>query len=425
MERKQRQRIEKRNLLKDIPQDITKHVGKYLDKHDRLSEVSQYFNNTLNTNPCVRKTQFGARCLKDVTNLNIGPDCFAFCSKHFDKIIIQWLDMITSDITVIDNQNKKWTAKFLFLVSYDGHKPLWSSSQKYNYVTDINDRAILIYDLDEEFVIFEGFGTAISKYNSSSNNIPIPLKNVTYTVRYIIDSEQVLDFPFREVLTFDKENNIEVVLNPNKFSWDFRNTNTILFKFNTENVVPEEEFKEEEEKMEEEFKEVMQEEKMIDCEDISKNAMLCTNNLFDDPNPRCQDYCATNFLDGVINLIVLITENPLFIESRMNGSIFAYQLSNNYTIIILNQDDILLEITQDDALDDLVSIIITNEWTHILVGYPKSKSNEGIVKLYVQIYDSQTNLIKDVIRLKGFHEDQSHIILTINNSGNLLMNEPD
>lgn len=417
MERKQRQRIEKRNLLKDIPQDITKQVGKYLDSHDRLSEVSKYFNNTLNTNPCVRKTQFGLRCLKDVTNLNIGQDCFAFCSKHFDKIIIQWLDMITSDITIIDNQNKKWTATFVFLTSYNGEHPLWSTGQQYNELTDDFDSTIYIYDLDEYFVVQkgEGFGTFISTYNGA----PILLKNVTYKVVYTIESEQELDFSFREVLVNDKENNIEVVLNPNNFSWSMRNKNNVLFKFNTANVVPEEEFKEEQE-----FKEEM-EEKIIDCEDISKNAMLCTNNLFDDSDPRCKDYCAANFLDGVINLIVLITENPLFIESRMNGSTFAYQLSNNYTIIIVNQDDILLEVNPDDSLDDLASIIMTNEWTHILVGYPKSETNQGLIRLYVQIYDPKTFFIKDVIQLKGFHEDKTHIIVTINNSGNLLMNEPD
>jgi hypothetical protein len=55
---RQRQRVEKRNVLKDIPQDMTRHVNKFLGPNNYLSELNKYFNETIDPNHCIRKTKY-------------------------------------------------------------------------------------------------------------------------------------------------------------------------------------------------------------------------------------------------------------------------------------------------------------------------------------------------------------------------------
>jgi hypothetical protein len=209
---------------------------------------------------------------------------------------------------------------------------------------------------------------------------------------------------------------MEVELNRDNFQTEsFVRGNRLVFEFDIETIGEEtmEELQEKEENDEKQEKE----EKEIDCENLTRDAMICTNNLFEEVSSECDTYCQEFFLDGVVNLLYLITRNPMFVEVLI-GSIMAYELSPNWNMIVLDQEDVIFD-TNSEEQTEFFDFVEKNDWSKILIGFPKSEKHQGMVtKMYVKIPT-------DVIRLKGFSEDESHVILTINNTYRILMNEPD
>jgi hypothetical protein len=400
----QRRRTEKRNVLKDIPQDVTRHVNKFLGPSDRLSEVNTYFYDTVDPNHCIRETKYGVACLKNMTNLRLNSQCYSMCAKHFQKIVTEWFNMIATRMKIMDTTGSESFADFSSMTAYDENKnPVWSTS----FTHDIffgTELVISEYKTNLQYGTRDmGLGTYLN-----ANKWMIPYKNLHFRALYRdVETENIAQ-------VFGQwTNGMEVELNRNNFQTEsFVRGNRLVFEFDIE-TIGEEAIEELQEKEENDEKE----EKEIDCENLTRDAMICTNNLFEEVSSECDTYCQEFFLDGVVNLLYLITRNPMFVEVLI-GSIMAYELSPNWNIIVLDQEDVIFD-TNSEEQTEFFDFVEKNDWSKILIGFPKSEKHQGMVtKMYVKIPT-------DVIRLKGFSEDESHVILTINNTYRILMNEPD
>ncbi len=403
---RQRQKVEKRNVLKDIPQDITRHVNKFLGPEDHLSEVNMYFNETVDPNHCIRETNYGLACLKNMTNLYIGSQCYNMCTRHFKKIVAEWFNMVTRDIKIVDQDGSKILATFSSMTAIDESKnPVWSTSFTHDMYFG---RELVVSDYRTNMQ-FGTRGRELGTY-LSLNKWMIPFENLHFRAMY-----NNANFDNIAEVFGTWKNGINVMLNPTNFQMDTLRANRLIFEFDIENIVNEleEEEEEEEEKLENDIKE-------IDCEHLTRDSLTCTNNLFEEVTSQCDSYCKESFLDGIINLIYLITSNPLYVDVLHQGSLTAYQLSRNWNMILLDQEDILFESnSEEENWVDIFNFLEKSNWSKILIGFPKSENHLGVVtKMYVKI-------LEDVIRLKGFMEDESHVILIITNRSNTIMEEPD
>jgi hypothetical protein len=397
---RQRQRVEKRNVLKDIPQDMTRHVNKFLGSDDHLSELNKYFNETIDPNHCIPKTKYGLACLKDLTKLQLSSECYSVCSRHFKKIVTEWFNMITRPIKIINKKGDESFAQFSSMTASDENKnPVWSTT--YTYDMDFGTELVISdYRTNTQF---NTRGKELGTY-LHLNKWMIPYENLHFRALYRdLNNEDIAN------VFGSWTNGMEVELTRDNFP--FIRGNRLVFAFSIENIVKEETKDQEDQNPENDVKE-------IDCEHLTRDAIVCTNNLFEEISSECDTYCQEFFLDGVINLLYLLIRNPMYVDVLHQGSLSAYQLSQNWNMILLDQEDIIFE-TNSEEESDIFKFVEGNSWSKILIGFPKSEKHLGVVtKMYVKLPD-------DIIRLKGFEEDESHVILTINNSYRILMNEPD
>jgi hypothetical protein len=403
----QRRRTEKRNVLKDMPQDLTRHVNKFLGPKDRLSEVNSYFYETVDPNHCIRNTNYGLACLKNMTNLRLNSQCYTMCAKHFQRIVTEWFNMIATRMKIMDTTGTESFADFSSMTAYDESKnPVWSTS----FTHDIFFGTELVISEYKTNLQYSTRGLGLGTY-LKANKWMIPYKNLHFRALY-----RVLDTTTDDITQVFGQwtNGLEVELSRNNFQIDLKRGNRITFEFDIENIGEE---GIEEELQEQNLESNEKEEKEIDCDNLTRSAIVCTNNLFEEPYSECDTYCQEFFLDGVVNLLYLITNNPMFVEVLI-GTIFAYELSRDWKIIVLDKEDVIFE-TNSEEQTEFLNLVKENDWSKILIGFPKSEKHQGMVtKMYVKTSE-------DVIRLKGFMEDESHVILTINNTYRILMNEPD
>jgi hypothetical protein len=405
----QRRKTEKRNVLKDIPQDVTRHVNKFLGPNDRLSEVNSYFYDTVDPNHCIRNTQYGLACLKNMTNLRLNSQCYSMCAKHFQRIVTEWFNMIPKRMKIMDTTGTESFADFSSMTAYDENKnPVWSTS----FTHDIYFGTELVISEYKTNLQYGTRGIGLGTY-LNANKWMIPYKNLQFRALYRDVKTENIAQVFGQWT-----NGMEVDLERENFTIE---RGKLVFEFEIENEGEESVFEKEEIQEQELEKEI----KEIDCENLTRDAMICTNNLFEEVTSECDTFCQEFFLDGVVNLLNLVinmntfVKNTLYVDVLM-GFIMAYELSMNWNMIILDKEDILLETDSENYSSlDINDLIHENNWSKILIGFPKSEKHQGIVtKLFVKTPE-------EVIRLKGFTEDESHVILTINNSYRILMEEPD
>jgi hypothetical protein len=335
-----------------------------------------------------------------MTNLQLSSECYNICSKHFKKIVTEWFNMITRDIIIIYKDEQEVACPFSSMTVYDSNNNVqWSATVTEDLYFG-SDLSIFDYRTNMQF---STRGKELGTY-LHLNKWMIPYEKLRFQSFYRSNNLEDIS----EVIG-TWTNGIQVQLNQENFQRDPLRNNRLVFAFSIENIVKEE--TKEEETPENDVKE-------IDCEHLTRDAIVCTNNLFEEVSSECDTYCQEFFLDGVINLVYLLIRNPMYVDVLHQGSLSAYQLSQNWNIILLDQEDIIFE-TNSEEESDIFKFVEENNWSKMLIGFPKSEKHLGVVtKMYVK-------LPEEVIRLKGFMEDESHVILTINNTFRILMNEPD
>jgi hypothetical protein len=173
--------------------------------------------------------------------------------------------------------------------------------------------------------------------------------------------------------------------------WCAKNTQTsqcingCKIKFELQHqVLQEEEEEEEEEEKEEETTLLGKKYPKIYCTDLFETK---------------QTYGCQDSVQLVKSFFAFLTENTFYGTIRSGKT---FRLSNERSIIIHGKDDLTYEYNNSEEITKL-------DWYSILVGIPKSRSNDHLTSVHV-LYNGK------MFNVYNFKEDESHVVFQLFNN---------
>jgi len=435
---RQRRRLNPRPSMYKLPTDVAKHVNTFLGEEDtKLEQVSKYLNTTVDPKQCVKKTQFGLKCLKNLTFLQLNEECHTFCNAHFPRVAESFFDMVTRPIRV---NGQEFTFAFL---SAHRSKPFTQDSQIWNcrYTQNLyfGRQMSLNNYINGNYYNFDPTRITLGKYLIRNKWV---YKNAYFKVTYLTQKPTGI----REIenVTGTWENDMEFIFNSANFqikemtmddgTWGITD-DAVDFEFQMEEKNEDSEEDEDlDEDSEDEEKDEEKEEKKINC--LKETKGIACSGIIDLPH-GCFEFCnnAATIATQLKNAIKLLLEKDLFVETSQRST---FKLSNNWTCFILGQDDDDVILEASDTRTILNTIMGDTEWQRIRIGFPKSEMQEETRNLGQRLATMSRKKLQDirkvyvelneeVLELQSWYEDEDFIIFEIQNSFNIdtIMNDLD